>query len=293
MKITITGGGFQSTPPVWAETITTSSSGRTGSISIHSTRVGGDFGGRRLKIKQGKISIHSTRVGGDACSALTSIVLPISIHSTRVGGDFHAVKGNHQAFDFNPLHPCGRRLARDLRDIDDCNFNPLHPCGRRHSNRGSMATHGQFQSTPPVWAETKPITRFAKTANNISIHSTRVGGDWRCSDSRRTGCISIHSTRVGGDQDVGRLPSGDQQISIHSTRVGGDVIQIGQFVSRLISIHSTRVGGDRLFGKIRRKHLRFQSTPPVWAETAKETIFSSLKHLYYNIFYRKKQENSM
>ncbi len=38
---------------------------------------------------------------------------------------------------------------------------------------------------------------------------------------------------------------------------------------------------------------RFQSTPPVWAETAKETIFSSLKHLYYNIFYRKKQENSM
>lgn len=37
----------------------------------------------------------------------------------------------------------------------------------------------------------------------------------------------------------------------------------------------------------------FQSTPPVWAETAKETIFSSLKHLYYNIFYRKKQENSM
>ena len=39
--------------------------------------------------------------------------------------------------------------------------------------------------------------------------------------------------------------------------------------------------------------MTFQSTPPVWAETAKETIFSSLKHLYYNIFYRKKQENSM
>ena len=44
---------------------------------------------------------------------------------------------------------------------------------------------------------------------------------------------------------------------------------------------------------IRANDMQFQSTPPVWAETAKETIFSSLKHLYYNIFYRKKQENSM
>lgn len=52
--------------------------------------------------------------------------------------------------------------------------------------------------------------------------------------------------------------------------------------------------GNGLFNYLRRTgNTIFQSTPPVWAETAKETIFSSLKHLYYNIFYRKKQENSM
>ena len=59
-----------------------------------------------------------------------------------------------------------------------------------------------------------------------------------------------------------------------------------------ISIHSARVGGDPLTRR-GSPGFQFQSTPPVWAETAKETIFSSLKHLYYNIFYRKKQENSM
>ena len=60
-----------------------------------------------------------------------------------------------------------------------------------------------------------------------------------------------------------------------------------------ISIHSTRVGGDDFVPSSSHACAEFQSTPPVWAETAKETIFSSLKHLYYNIFYRKKQENSM
>ena len=60
-----------------------------------------------------------------------------------------------------------------------------------------------------------------------------------------------------------------------------------------ISIHSARVGGDKAAALDMGAYRGFQSTPPVWAETAKETIFSSLKHLYYNIFYRKKQENSM
>ena len=53
------------------------------------------------------------------------------------------------------------------------------------------------------------------------------------------------------------------------------------------------MGGDAVVAVAVHNITLFQSTPPVWAETAKETIFSSLKHLYYNIFYRKKQENSM
>ena len=82
-------------------------------------------------------------------------------------------------------------------------------------------------------------------------------------------------------------------ISIHSARVGGDLLKGLRLTVTGISIHSARVGGDDEVGQIAQKSEEFQSTPPVWAETAKETIFSSLKHLYYNIFYRKKQENSM
>ena len=105
--------------------------------------------------------------------------------------------------------------------------------------------------------------------------------------------ISIHSARVGGDRKT-RFSPANSRISIHSARVGGDLRGADLHRANLcISIHSARVGGDlHIRGFV--DFLRiFQSTPPVWAETAKETIFSSLKHLYYNIFYRKKQENSM
>ena len=84
-----------------------------------------------------------------------------------------------------------------------------------------------------------------------------------------------------------------EPISIHSARVGGDGINVVLTRTADISIHSARVGGDLKIIYKNGGSIRFQSTPPVWAETAKETIFSSLKHLYYNIFYRKKQENSM
>ena len=126
--------------------------------------------------------------------------------------------------------------------------------------------------------------------------------------------ISIHSARVGGD-NIFRVFTHDSAISIHSARVGGD-----QYCSRMAGMicdfNPLRPCGRRLlsqcvialaadFNPLRpcgrrrwKTHVEggvspFQSTPPVWAETAKETIFSSLKHLYYNIFYRKKQENSM
>ena len=105
--------------------------------------------------------------------------------------------------------------------------------------------------------------------------------------------ISIHSARVGGDLNCKALfhplknfnplrPCGRRQqgnVRLH--------------LAIKISIHSARVGGDSSELSSKCNSSIFQSTPPVWAETAKETIFSSLKHLYYNIFYRKKQENSM
>ena len=82
-------------------------------------------------------------------------------------------------------------------------------------------------------------------------------------------------------------------ISIHSARVGGDLTcTLGWLASRYFN--PLRPCGRRPIAfQVFLMIFGFQSTPPVWAETAKETIFSSLKHLYYNIFYRKKQENSM
>ena len=62
----------------------------------------------------------------------------------------------------------------------------------------------------------------------------------------RLPAISIHSARVGGDQTFAFINGTDTAISIHSARVGGDNIR-----------HDTLM---ELF--------EFQSTPPVWAETA-------------------------
>ena len=57
----------------------------------------------------------------------------------------------------------------------------------------------QFQSTPPVWAET-PRMFFCPDKPDISIHSTRVGGDGFFPYAMLyRDKISIHSTRVGGD----------------------------------------------------------------------------------------------
>ena len=78
------------------------------------------------------ISIHSARVGGDASGQKFSRPARISIHSARVGGDITPHLFRVRDEDFNPLRPCGRRLL----------------CTQLENY--AM----QFQSTPPVWAET-------------------------------------------------------------------------------------------------------------------------------------------
>ena len=62
---TIYWPGFQSTPPVWAETTAADNMADVVAISIHSARVGGDV----FRLCNGldcQISIHSARVGGDS-----------------------------------------------------------------------------------------------------------------------------------------------------------------------------------------------------------------------------------
>ena len=123
-------------------------------------------------------------------------------------------------------------------------FNPHHPCG--------------------WWLDNCDIVVFWYW---ISIHTTRVGGDYIQYRFTQRNAISIHTTRVGGDCAIcidklhrlyfnphhpcgwwlsskakkreKRLP-----ISIHTTRVGGDMLcRLGGMYDT-ISIHTTRVGGD-------------------------------------------------
>ena len=56
-------------------------------------------------------------------------------------------------------------------------------------------------------------------------------------------------------------------ISIHSARVGGDSIVSISTAITSISIHSARVGGDGAQKIPANDDVKFQSTPPVWAET--------------------------
>ena len=191
----------------------------------------------------------------------------ISIHSTRVGGDLeqHPPAFSHQ--DFNPLHPCGRRLFNYLRRTGNTIFQSTPPVWAETMSVFrpgylqiefqstppvwaetliplAVCSSSPFQSTPPVWAETLPwaglgVTRLFQSTPPVWAETGAI-----CNvENHRT--ISIHSTRVGGDR---RRPG--------SSRTGCE-----------ISIHSTRVGGDLLEQEIITLSRRFQSTPPVWAET--------------------------
>ena len=192
-------------------------------ISIHSTRVGGDAKSQRA-YPAPLISIHSTRVGGDLRPELVCTVkFMISIHSTRVGGDITPARRSSgpsifqstppvwaetntarvhrpSGQNFNPLHPCGRRRTARSNPTRFPDFNPLHPCGRRPSLSISMVSPPLFQSTPPVWAETRAAGNAPMAELNFNPlhpcgrrHAVRVF-------LLRDIIISIHSTRVGGDR---------------------------------------------------------------------------------------------
>ena len=58
----------------------------------------------------------------------------------------------------------------------------------------------RFQSTPPGWEATDVKLDTLSDVTVISIHASRVGGDW-IADAMFLGKlgISIHASRVGGD----------------------------------------------------------------------------------------------
>ncbi|CDE12000.1 uncharacterized protein BN611_01279 [Ruminococcus sp. CAG:330] len=168
------------------------------------------------------ISIHSLRVEGDSQHATYKRQSDISIHSLRVEGDGGRVVFFGWLRHFNPLPPCGGRLAtfadplrrgaisiHSLRVEGDSNCTLAGLLKSRFQSTPSVwretqhAAHFRpnrfrFQSTPSVWRETRR-ERSPEPAKAISIHSLRVEGDNIVITSRARGTISIHSLRVEGD----------------------------------------------------------------------------------------------
>ena len=147
----------------------------------------------------------------------------------------------------------------------------------------------QFQSTPPVWAETHPnrpgitsrdhfnplrpcgrrrnIKSRKMKGDQISIHSARVGGDYRALQGG--GCITYFNPlrpcgrRHYGDCRQGCVPGNFNPLRPCGRRLDGYIFrrEKSTFQSTPPVWAETPTGGDP--GRV----IKFQSTPPVWAET--------------------------
>jgi len=127
------------------------------------------------------------------------LCVTISIHSPRAGRDLRHRRRGPYCRHFNPLSPCGERLAKTRQNgckaafqstlpvrgetrmqqsflLVHINFNPLSPCGERHDTLNDTIDYVGFQSTLPVRGETR-VGRACKIRRLISIHSPRAGRD--------------------------------------------------------------------------------------------------------------------
>ena len=172
------GGDFNPLPPCGGRLAPCIPTQAWDKISIHSPRVGGD----RIAMAPARhvAKFQSTPpVWGETVRIFrVGDIRGISIHSPRVGGDSCGSGRPGSSCNFNPLPPCGGRRADRDGGNEQPYFNPLPPCGGRRSlfERQSPQQNPRFQSTPPVWGETRP-GRWTITQLLISIHSPRVGGD--------------------------------------------------------------------------------------------------------------------
>ena len=282
---------FQSTRPVWGETIEISIHGST-STNFNPLA---PCGARR---REGKNI-------GDAKR--------ISIHSPRVGRDHSSFGGSDLQIHFNPLAPCGARQEITLEQrVSDMISIHSPRVGRDPFSSSGSTVAGIFQSTRPVWGETEQW-RQCWPGLRISIHSPRVGRDLCGIEIGRRLKISIHSPRVGRDEKTDATQA--YASTFQSTRpVWGETGQCREMAEQLvrfqstrpvwgetrataaskaaaanfnplapcgarrcarrrrdsraaISIHSPRVGRDGNTARSRIFTITFQSTRPVWGET--------------------------
>ena len=90
--------------------------------------------------------------------------------------------------NFNPPTPCGVRLIPKMwKTIAHNHFNPPTPCGVRPSAIDTIVSQLEFQSTHPVWGETRVGSQadaaqkfqsthpvWGETAKNIHSHMFSV-----------------------------------------------------------------------------------------------------------------------
>ena len=140
-----------------------------------------------------------------------------------------------------------------------------------------------FQSTPPVKAATKMVSRLCKRQTFQSTPPVKAA-TYLCSFRNNCVIISIHAAREGGDvvycvccrycvifQSTPPVKAATGQtcirpaqvyISIHAAREGGDISSAFLSSTFRISIHAAREGGDNYFVIIRLIYKNFNPRRP-------------------------------
>ena len=101
----------------------------------------------------------------------------ISIHAPREGGDKAKAVNFGFVYDFNPRPPRGGRPREPTRGLSSMNFNPRPPRGGRRPRIVKVESGlKNFNPRPPRGGRLRNISGIF-TANGISIHAPREGGD--------------------------------------------------------------------------------------------------------------------
>ena len=172
---------------------------RHSKISIHSPRAGRDCRYPNAPLIT-QISIHSSHTGRDVKEIRTPEILRFQSTLPAWGETEHHVADSCPQRFQSTLPAWGETRLRQRREVlghisihsprmgRDCTttptpsrpfyFNPLSPHGERLANPAKTPDSISFQSTLPAWGET-PCPWWAILAVLISIHSPRMGRDWR------------------------------------------------------------------------------------------------------------------
>ena len=216
-----------------------------------------------------KISIHSPHAGrDDIYHPIDFAILRISIHSPRAGRDLGFLEIKQGIADFNPLAPYGARQRRGQLPAISTIFQSTRPIWSETEAKESKSYRAPFQSTRPVRGETVPYRRYAYPYQFQSTRPVR-GETMRCWTF--TSKNEFQSTRPvrGETRDVAPVPpraTDFNPLAPYGARPLRPIIKdMEQWDFNPLAPYGARRHLGRRMGK---KQL-FQSTRPIWGETAK------------------------